>query len=469
MPEFRLDYYAIDVDSNGVRIEKRRNGSLTIHNPIIARSGVQRYRNADGTVRDEYRSPDEVFKSDSLASFAGCPLTNDHPSSFVGPDNFRQVAVGSLGDKVYRDTVNGQDVMRVSRIDVHDGSTIEDIRAGKRMLSNGYWADSDPTPGVSPKGVAYTCRQVNIIGNHCAIVDRARAGELASLPRLDSADPDAPTVWSQEIKDINMPPDQRTDAFVVRSGSRWAVRRGDPPFEVVSTFSTEEEATAEMDRLHRRNNPRPAARGNSARRRFEASKTSEDSMPRMTIDGVEWEVPEALVAPVKALAAKADKVEGERDTIKSQIDDLTKQIKALKAQPKMDAEALKARRALERKAEPFLTAEYRKDKMDDATDADLMIAAILSQDAQADLKGKTDGYLQGRFDSLRTPDVDPDAPKPRPSHRAAANPAPEGKEDGELEYMDGDAFAAAWEAQHIGLPSMYRDNDNGNGRSNGRR
>ena len=35
--------------------------------PIVGRTGILLYRNADGTERREYRPPEEAFKADSLA------------------------------------------------------------------------------------------------------------------------------------------------------------------------------------------------------------------------------------------------------------------------------------------------------------------------------------------------------------------------------------------------------------------
>ena len=35
--------------------------------PIVGRTGILVYRNADGTERKEYRPPEEAFKADSLA------------------------------------------------------------------------------------------------------------------------------------------------------------------------------------------------------------------------------------------------------------------------------------------------------------------------------------------------------------------------------------------------------------------
>ncbi|MGB1276011.1 MAG: DUF2213 domain-containing protein, partial [Nannocystaceae bacterium] len=62
-----------------------------------------------------------------------------------------------------------------------DKATIEAIESGKRQVSNGYMADYDMTPGVTPDGQEYDAVQRNIRGNHIAIVDRARCGPVCAV------------------------------------------------------------------------------------------------------------------------------------------------------------------------------------------------------------------------------------------------------------------------------------------------
>ena len=58
--------------------------------PIVGRTGILVYRNADGTERREYRPPEEAFKADSLASLMGKPITIGH-KAFVTAGNAAQV------------------------------------------------------------------------------------------------------------------------------------------------------------------------------------------------------------------------------------------------------------------------------------------------------------------------------------------------------------------------------------------
>ena len=133
--------------------------------PIVGRTGILVYRNADGTERKEYRPPEEAFKADSLASLMGKPITIGH-KAFVTAGNAAQVApVGSVlsagrqdGDNIIADIV------------------VYNLDTSARELSCGYTLDLDETPGTTPQGEHYDAIQRNITYNHLAIVPKGRAG-----------------------------------------------------------------------------------------------------------------------------------------------------------------------------------------------------------------------------------------------------------------------------------------------------
>ena len=133
--------------------------------PIVGRTGILVYRNADGTERREYRPPEEAFKADSLASLMGKPITIGH-KAFVTAGNAAQVApVGSVLSAGRQD---GNNI--VADIVVYNLDT------NARELSCGYTLDLDETPGTTPQGEHYDAIQRNIQYNHVAIVPRGRAG-----------------------------------------------------------------------------------------------------------------------------------------------------------------------------------------------------------------------------------------------------------------------------------------------------
>jgi len=145
----------------------------------ISRMGIQEYlavemgledRQPDDIVR-VYRPEEEVFSDLSLTSFSNKPVTNSHPPVLVNASNAKEYSVGHAGPTVTRDGCFAK-----SDLFIIDANSIADIESGKAELSNGYTADIDWTPGVSPDGEQYDAVQRNIKGNHIAIVERGRAG-----------------------------------------------------------------------------------------------------------------------------------------------------------------------------------------------------------------------------------------------------------------------------------------------------
>lgn len=117
-----------------------------------------------------YRPAEEVFDRASLASFVAKPITDDHPSTAVDASNWRDLARGAIFGAVKDGDYVGFDLAFM------DAATIDAIDKGKHELSNGYSCDLSIEDGVAPDGTAYQAVQRNIRGNHCALVDRGRAG-----------------------------------------------------------------------------------------------------------------------------------------------------------------------------------------------------------------------------------------------------------------------------------------------------
>lgn len=148
----------------------------------ISRTGIQEYRNADGSVRREYRPESEVFHADSLASFDRAPVTDDHPrEGQVTSRNRRAVSVGTVG------SLRRDGNFLAASLQVEDADAVSAIEAGKQEISCGYRCDLDATPGVTPDGERYDAIQTNIRGNHVALVKTGRAGPMVRV-RMDNAD-----------------------------------------------------------------------------------------------------------------------------------------------------------------------------------------------------------------------------------------------------------------------------------------
>tara|TARA_R110000851_G_scaffold96792_2_gene209926 strand:+ start:13579 stop:14730 length:1152 start_codon:yes stop_codon:yes gene_type:complete len=145
----------------------------------IARTGIQEYLAAEMGLSDReptdiikvFRPEEEVFSETSLSSFASKPITNNHPSELVNPNNAKEVSVGFSGPEVTQDGMFAKTTLHIT-----DATAIKNIESGKVELSNGYTCDIDWEKGVTPEGVEYDAVQRNIKGNHIAIVERGRAG-----------------------------------------------------------------------------------------------------------------------------------------------------------------------------------------------------------------------------------------------------------------------------------------------------
>jgi hypothetical protein len=150
---------------------------------IVTRCGVFLYKNADGTIRKELRHPDDVLMPESLESIKMIPVVNGHPSErLVNADNAKKLAIGYTGELVEQ-----QLPYIVANLLVTDKDAVQEIKdKRKNELSLGYTVDLIPDSGTY-YGEPYEYRQTNIRYNHLALVDQARAGPEARIA-LDGDD-----------------------------------------------------------------------------------------------------------------------------------------------------------------------------------------------------------------------------------------------------------------------------------------
>jgi hypothetical protein len=123
-----------------------------------------------------YRSPEEVFSTDSLQSFSHAPITVDHPADPVTSDNVKELGVGEVSTAAKMDG----EWVHLPLI-VKDAGAIKTWESGKRELSAGYTCELDFTPGITADGKPFDAQQRSIKINHLALVDRARAGSQARI------------------------------------------------------------------------------------------------------------------------------------------------------------------------------------------------------------------------------------------------------------------------------------------------
>lgn len=166
-----------------LRAHRTTEGYLFIEGRA-ARPGVLTYRNADGSTTRELVLPEELHRTDSLATLGQKPVTVEHPSVPVGPDNERELGVGNVDGEVSVEEEGG--FVRV-KLAVRRRDGIDAVESdGIRELSPGYDCRIDATPGTHPVYGAYDQIQRDRRYNHLALTERARGGPEIRF-RVDGA------------------------------------------------------------------------------------------------------------------------------------------------------------------------------------------------------------------------------------------------------------------------------------------
>lgn len=315
----------------------------------LTKTGVFTYINPDGSSRREYRSPEEVFKQDSLESFAGTIVTDDHPPEIITARNARTYSVGHVGEQIRKD---GEHV--IATLWVNDAETIRKMENGKAQLSCGYECDLVNQAGIAPNGERYDAIQTNIRGNHVAIVDVGRAGPSARV---------------------------RMDAAVMQPSAHRA-SHGAPMDSTEALAGALSQVTAQTLRAD-----------NAERERDEQ---------RQRADKAEGEA-NGLRTTVEQLKQRNDSLQAaDPDGLRRQIAVLTEQLKqAQKARTDAESparlrEAVKARVALEGAAVMVLGDKFN---IDGLTDRAVRVAVVEKLHGVTLGADKSDDYIKARFDT----------------------------------------------------------------------
>lgn len=319
----------------------------------LTRSGVFSYKRADGSTRREFRPPEAVFDPKSMASFALAPLTLGHPRDASGetvnlnPASVRQHAVGTVGTPVRVGDMARADVL------VTDATAIQAVHNGQNRLSCGYDCKLVERPGmfVRADGIEepFDVVQIGMEGNHVALVHAARAGGAAVL-RADSTDAEL-CVDAKPGKD-------------------------DPE---VKPPKAEPKATGE-------------------------------ARVKITIDGAEHDVPDAVAAQLRKLADASALAVTRADEAKREADKAAGTIAALQlektnaTQRAQDDAKVLSRVEVAAKGAVLLGKPLAEVvRMDEAE----IIREVLTKEAPSiDLKGKSADYARALFDHITANKVD---------------------------------------------------------------
>ncbi len=149
-----------------------------------ARTGVQEYLARELGIKDGdpdrmvkvYRPAEEVFASDSLASYAGADVTDDHPPTLVDSNTYSKYTRGTIIGAGVQDG----DFVKIDML-IKSKDAIASAEAGKVQVSVGYTAqyDADVPDDLKSQGIEFIQRDIKV--NHVALVDRARAGAQARI------------------------------------------------------------------------------------------------------------------------------------------------------------------------------------------------------------------------------------------------------------------------------------------------
>ena len=173
-------YYATKISPHRGKTDE---GFLICSKVPVARTGHQFYLDKElgfqpskeikkeGDGYNVFRPEEEVFSEETLSSFEGKPITDDHPQEQVTSDNFQIYAKGNIknvqrGEGEYKDYI-------LADLVIWDKELINKIENGKQAVSVGYSCDYEEN--------GRELWQKDIICNHIAIVDEGRAGEKAII------------------------------------------------------------------------------------------------------------------------------------------------------------------------------------------------------------------------------------------------------------------------------------------------
>ena len=229
-----MHYYGTRLSENISRREPE--GYLLCLNVPVARTGTQDYlpeelglASGPGLI-SVYRPEEEVFAPETLASFEGMPVTNDHPLEGVDIENIRRLQMGHAHN-IRRGTGEESDLLLADLI-ITDERLIEAILNGKREISCGY------TYELSEENGQYIQRKIR--GNHIAVVDAGRAGPRVSIKDHKGPKTKAPLAPLHLVSIKDKKPNERSSVSMKKSLTKLLARMAkDGDIEAVAEFIEE--------------------------------------------------------------------------------------------------------------------------------------------------------------------------------------------------------------------------------------
>jgi hypothetical protein len=297
----------------------------------------------DGKIRHELKPESEIFAPTHMESIHGAVVTSEHPAGAVAvnPENSGKLQRGHSKSPPTRGS-KGLDAALV----VTDQALIDDIDSGRKTgVSEGMRNTFDHTPGIwtAPDGSKhpYDVIQTNMVANHLAIVTTPRV--TAAQLHLDSLAQDGP----QETNTME------NQATLTIDGA-----------ELKTDATTASVVQAHVGRQDKE------------------------------IAGLKSQLKEAATTN-DSLVGEKDKALAERDTAHAERDGLKEELATADA---LDIDVLVTQRlAFLDRAKLVMPA----DKFDEAKGkSSIDIMRLTCDSLKIDLDGKSDAYIEARFDGL---------------------------------------------------------------------
>lgn len=172
------DGQVLTEESLSPHIERTREGYLLCKDVPISRVGEFEYTPIEAGIRGKggkvilTRSPEELFKPETIASFELKPVVIGH-DQFADPSNWKEISVGIV--KNVRQGKDAEKGLLLADLLITAKEGIDLVESKKlREVSCGY--DSMTVDDGDGRG-----HQEGIVGNHVALVSRARCGSVCSV------------------------------------------------------------------------------------------------------------------------------------------------------------------------------------------------------------------------------------------------------------------------------------------------
>lgn len=172
------DEQFLTVEHISPHMEKTSEGYLLCREVPISRVGEFEYSGIEVGIPSKggrvlmTRTADELFRPETIQSFNAKPVVIGH-ARFADPDNWKDITVGIV-QNVRRGQGEHADELLADLL-LTDKKGIELVESGRlREVSCGY--DASPVDDGDGKG-----HQVGIVGNHVALVEKARCGRACKI------------------------------------------------------------------------------------------------------------------------------------------------------------------------------------------------------------------------------------------------------------------------------------------------